>query len=311
MLASMLRVNAYPLLVCIFVILVSQAQADTPLKRAPVVASIKCEPKDQQTVTGEPIQIALTLQKTTDGELSLQTKWGFEWCRFELRDGSKVVAKWEPKRFRLPGTGFIPREEVFHDLSTPNTFHIVIPKMTSEVKPGNYTLTTHISFQYGVSREGNYLLKTAPSAELTVETPIVIVASDGVSTRDKVHRLFNKISVSKDAQARNALMQSLATFPADSAQGAWRTLLLNKGMPAQDRYQLAEALGSVASKPIVDTLLYVQFRDPLLDDEGNMVSVLPIVDGMRLICDDKLLRYIETEKRKHRGSPYWTSTPLD
>ncbi len=101
----------------------------------------------------------------------------------------------------------------------------------------------------------------------------------------------------------------LARMPPKFASGAWRSLLQN---PAIDRYRFAESLAAIVSKPVVDTLIYVQFTKPIVDADGNMQSLGTLLNGMAVSSESVEMRdYIRNEVAKHKDSVFTGPTIVD
>ncbi len=97
-------------------------------------------------------------------------------------------------------------------------------------------------------------------------------------------------------------------MPPAYAQRTWRTLLQSESVK---RYEFANVLASVVSKPVVDTLIYVQFTNPIRDGNGKIKNLVNLLNGMASSASPSMSEYIRNEIEKRRGSIFNAPTIMD
>ena len=262
---------------------------------------------------GQPVELDWLMSNPNPSEdVSVEVTEDLQWCRFELRQGGAVVSEWRPKVHAIPGASS-HKFPVF-SLATPMRLRTIAVPDLSQVPTGDYTLRVHVVLKHGLSeysRFSGFLDARATVMERDFDLPVTVIPVDEGAMRERTHRLYTRIVLEKDPTNRESLMEALAKMPPEYAQRAWRSLLFSKDMPGQDRFRLAFVLSSVVSKPIVDTLIEVQNTDPIRDEQGQILTLTPLVIGMGSNATPEMLKYINLQVTKTRKSTFWVPYALD
>ena len=142
--------------------------------------------------------------------------------------------------------------------------------------------------------------------------PFTVTAVDADIMRKKVGDLSRGVTKAEagDWETIRKLAGRLALLPAEYASGAWRTLLFNKKIPSQNWQFIAKMLSTQSTKAVVDTLIRVQFTDPIRDENGEILTLVNYLNRMGQ-QNRELRRYIEKQLVARKNSPFNAPTYMD
>ena len=290
---------------------IETAHATASVGKTPISVTASLIPS-RELMQGQPVELDWLMSNPNPSEdVSVEIKEDLQWCRFELRRGDAVISEWRPKVHAIPGTSF--HKFPVYSLATPMRLRTIAAPALTQVPTGAYTLRVHVVLKHGLSEysRSGFLDARATIMERDFDLPVTVIPVDEDAMRERTHRLYTRIVLEKDPTNRESLMEALAKMPPEYAQRAWRSLLFSKDMPGQDRFRLAFVLSSVVSKPIVDTLIEVQNTDPIRDEQGQILTLTPLVIGMGSNATPEMLKYIDLQVAKTRNSIFRVPYALD
>ena len=250
---------------------------------------------------GENLHLSLSFPKLSTAK-TIQLTDDLAWAEFALltHDG-KVVSSWKPAPRVRVGMYSLPTW-IAH-LPTQKTYIAILPTELTDVPTGKYNLVVHAHFPVQPSTEA-LRVTSASNLQATVtqtfNVSVEITGSNRQLMRDKVKRLYHDILNQKDQSAQDTLMKEIAVMSPSVAQATWKTILQSRQF---NSYKFASILSEVISKPVVDTLVYVQFTNPIRDADGNIQNLVNLLEGMRYSTTDiEIQRYIDEQILKHKNS---------
>lgn len=260
-------------------------------------------------MVSEPLRVKIRFSPKTQKDVAILAGDEFKWCRFEIVQGNKVVVTWELSR-RVPTMMHNYPWQVV-ELQKKREVITALPSDVMRLPTGDYVLrlTTHIKYDYDVRASSlpdgdNFNM----AQDQVVNIPFTVKELDVLAMKERVSKLYRALGRETNDQAIREMSRELAILPAEYASRAWRSLLFDKTISGSKRYAIARILSTQATKPIADTLLDVQYTDPIRDENGKIITLLTLLSRMFSGGKDDVHDHILREMIKHQNSPF--NTPI-
>ncbi|MBC8143773.1 MAG: hypothetical protein H7Y38_20270 [Armatimonadetes bacterium] len=275
----------------------------------------------QKVQSGEPVKVSLgfLLDPANNKPTTISDPHMFRWCTFEIVQSNEVVKAWNPD---LRATVFL-RYKRYSDLDLPSEapFVVTLPSTVTELPVGDYYLRLRAKVKYSfVVRAIQTPLESAfeNTAEETVDVAFSVIPLDKTAMKNRVSKLYRDLGreASKSEQNHEAISikaYELSVLPPAFAKRAWRSILFDKTISGHKRQRIGQILSTQGTQAMADTLLDVQYTDPIRDEEGKILTLLTYTTHMHGIADDgrRLSDYAYSVIHAHKNSPFTTPTAVD
>ncbi len=280
---------------------------------SPKVFSVNAQLASSTVMASEPMRVAISFTGTVDRPVSVYVGEDLRWCTFEVVQDNKVLATWNQNVRSALFSGISPGETLI--LPSEKVYSVLLPSRLTDLPQGQYTLRLRTTIRRAnTDRRVERMERSTPSVtqEDVTSVEFTVQPLDEEQMKDRIGKIYRAIGREQDINAVQQMSRELATMPAEQAKGAWRSLLLDKKIPAQTRYQIARALSTQPTRLMIETMLYVQYTDPIRDDAGNMITLKDMIHGMAQFNGSKeVYEYVESEFKRHSKSPFDSQLLMD
>ena len=252
-------------------------------------------PPEVTIMQGEPITLTYRLTNSSNSNIRIPKSEKATWCTLKILRGSNLLSSWLPQEqtrgsfVATQADELKPRESYKSEFSTNSELTQLPPgsyRLILEVLP-NPTGDTYPTSQNPIFKQQSY------------EMSLTIKPLDANIMKSRANQLYGQILRQQDERKIARLMTELAKLPGTQVSGTWRTMLRSKQV---DRYRWAEILSTTLTKEAADTLITLQYTEPIKDESGQIVSVVGLLLEMAVESDNELRKYINGEIIRRRNS---------